>query len=83
MSQSLQRDAQQARTRISALKGAAFDRAYIELEIAYHQAVLDAIDKVLLPTTENADLKKLLSDVRPAVASHLEWARQISGSLAK
>jgi putative membrane protein len=59
------------------LSGAAFDRAYIEREIAYHQAVLDAIDKVLIPTTENAELVALLRTVRPAVAAHLERAQGI------
>jgi len=83
VSQSLEKDAQQAKSHLATLKGAAFDRAYIEREIAYHQAVLDAIDKFLLPTTDNAELKQLLTDVRPAIASHLERARQIQGALKK
>ena len=69
--------------KLKTLKGAAFDKAYVDQEVAYHQAVLDAIDKVLLPTTDNAELKQLLTDVRPAVASHLERARQIQGALKK
>jgi putative membrane protein len=81
VSQSLAKDAQQAKAHLSTLKGAAFDRAYIEREIGYHQAVLDAIDEVLLPTTDNAELKQLLTDVRPAIASHLERAQQIKASL--
>ena len=81
VSQSLQADAKQARTKLEALRGAAFDRAYMDREIAYHQAVLDAIDKVLVPTTENAELKKLLTDVRPAVASHLDHAKRVRGML--
>ena len=34
---------------LSGLKGAAFDRAYVEHEVAYHQQVLDALDKTLIP----------------------------------
>jgi putative membrane protein len=49
--------------------------------VAYHQAVLDAIDHVLIPTTDNADLKKLLTDVRPAIAAHLAHAQQLQSSL--
>lgn len=81
VSQSLQAGAADARKSLEALQGAAFDRAYMDREIAYHQAVLDAIDKVLVPTTENAELKKLLVDVRPAIAAHLAHAKQIRGQL--
>lgn len=82
VSQSLQSGAKEARASLESLHGTAFDRAYIDREIAYHQAVLDAIDKVLIPTTENAELKNLLEAVRPAVAAHLAHAKQISGGLA-
>jgi putative membrane protein len=61
--------------------GAAFDKAYMDHEVAYHQQVLDAIDHTLVPGAQNVDLKKLLQDTRPAVAHHLDMARQIQGSL--
>lgn len=82
VSQSLVKDAKLARTSLEALQSVAFDRAYMDREVAYHQAVLDAIDKVLVPTTDNAELKKLLTDVRPAIAGHLEHAKQLKGQLA-
>jgi putative membrane protein len=82
VSQSLQAGAREARTKLQAVKGSAFDGAYVEREIGYHQAVLDAIDQVLVPTTDNAELKKLLTDVRPAVAAHLEHAKQLRTTLA-
>ena len=81
VSQSLQTGAAEARKTLEALQGAAFDRAYMDREIGYHQAVLDAIDKLLVPTTENAELKKLLVDVRPAIAAHLEHAKQVRAAL--
>jgi putative membrane protein len=82
VSQSLQSGAAQAHSALEPLQGAAFDRAYMDREVAYHQAVLDAIDKVLIPTTENAELKKLLVDVRPAIATHLEHAKQVRSQLS-
>jgi putative membrane protein len=82
VSQSLQSGAAQAHSALEALQGAAFDRAYMDREVAYHQAVLDAIDKVLIPTTENAELKKLLVDVRPAIATHLAHAKQVRSQLS-
>ena len=81
VSQSLQSGAKEARAKLEPLHGAAFDRAYMDREVAYHQAVLDAIDKVLIPTTDNAELKQLLTDVRPAIATHLEHAKQLRGQL--
>ena len=66
---------------LKTLKGAAFDKAYVDHEVAYHQAVLDAIDKTLIPNASNADLKALLVKVRPAIASHLEHAQHLQASL--
>jgi putative membrane protein len=81
VSQSLQKGAAEARAKIEPLKGKEFDRAYIDREVAYHQAVLDELDKVLIPTTSNAELKQLLVDVRPAIATHLEHAKQLQNQL--
>ena len=81
-SQQLTQGGQAARDRLSALSGAEFDRAYIDNEVTYHQTVLDAIDQTLIPSSENAELKTLLEGVRPAVAAHLEHARQIQTRLA-
>ncbi len=81
VSQSLQSGAKEARAKLEPLHAAAFDRAYMDREVAYHQAVLDAIDKLLIPTTENAELRQLLTAVRPAVATHLEHAKQLRSQL--
>lgn len=81
VSQALQAGAKAARTKLEPLQAAAFDRAYMDREAAYHQAVLDALDNVLIPTTDNAELKQLLTDVRPAFASHLDHAKRVRGML--
>jgi putative membrane protein len=67
---------------LKALKGAAFDKAYVDHEVAYHQAVLDAVDTTLIPNASNADLKALLVKVRPAFVAHLEHAKHLAASLA-
>ena len=64
------------------LSGAAFDKAYVDHEVAYHQAVLDAVDKTLIPNAKNAELKALLVKVRPAFVAHLEHAKSLQASLA-
>jgi putative membrane protein len=66
---------------LKGLKGAAFDKAYVDHEVAYHQAVLDAVDKTLIPNAQNADLKALLVKVRPAFVAHLEHAKHVAASL--
>jgi putative membrane protein len=66
---------------LKGLKGAAFDKAYVDHEVAYHQAVIDAIDKTLIPNAKNADLKALLVKVRPAFMTHLEHAKHLAASL--
>ena len=81
VSQSLLAGAKEAKAKVEKLKGAAFDRAYIEREIAYHEAVLKALDEVLIPTTENAELKGLLVSVRPAFEAHLAYAKKVGGEV--
>jgi putative membrane protein len=63
------------------LSGTAFDRAYVEHEVQYHQAVLDARDKTLIPGAQNADLRALLQKVRPVIAAHLERAQRVQGEI--
>ena len=69
--------------KLQGLSGEAFDKAYIDNEVTYHQTVLDAIDKTLIPNAQNADLKALLVKARPAIAAHLERVKSIQSSLTK
>jgi putative membrane protein len=66
---------------LKSLKGAAFDKSYVEHEVAYHQAVLDAVDQTLVPNAKNGELKALLVKVRPAFVAHLEHAKHLAASL--
>lgn len=67
--------------KLQGLTGKSFDQAYVDNEVSYHQAVIDAIDKTLIPGAKNAELKGLLVKVRPAFVAHLEHAKQIQTSL--
>ena len=82
-SKSLKDGAAQNIANLKSLKSAAFDRAYVDQEVAYHQAVLDAVDKVLIPSAKNAELKDLIVKVRPAFVAHLDHAKMVQSSLAK
>jgi len=63
------------------LKGPEFDRAYVDHEVTYHQTVIDALDKTLVPHANNEELKALLIKVRPAFVAHLEHAKSIQAKL--
>lgn len=82
-SKALKQAAAQTTKKLKSLKGAQFDKAYVDNEVAYHQQVLDAIDKVLVPGAKNEELKALIVKVRPAIAAHLEHAKHLQGSLPK
>ena len=68
-------------SKLKGLKGAEFDKAYVDNEVTYHQAVIDALDKTLIPNAKNAELKDTLVKTRPAFVAHLEHAKQIQQTL--
>jgi putative membrane protein len=68
---------------LESLKGADFDRAYIDHEVTYHQNVLDAMDNTLIPSAKNAELKALLEKVRPAFVAHLAHAKEVQAKLGR
>jgi putative membrane protein len=69
--------------KLKGLKGADFDKAYVDQEVTYHQAVLDAIDKTLIPNAKNPELKALIEKVRPAIDGHLQHAKMMQAKLGK
>jgi putative membrane protein len=80
-SRQLTQGGEQSRAQLNGLSGAAFDRAYVDHEVEYHQTVLDALDQTLIPNAQNAELKALLQQTRPAVAAHLEMAKNLQTQL--
>jgi putative membrane protein len=82
-SKSLKEGGEKNLANLKTLKGAAFDKAYVDHEVAYHQSVLDAVDKTLIPNAKNADLKALLVKTRPAFVAHLEHAKHLQSTLGK
>jgi len=82
-SESLKQGGTQNLAALRKLTGKAFDKAYIDHEVTYHQSVLDAVDQTLIPSAQNAELKALLVKVRPAFVDHLQHAKQLQASLEK
>lgn len=82
-SQSLEAGGEKNVANLKTLKGAAFDKAYVAHEVTYHQQVIDALDKTLIPGAKNEELKALLVKVRPAFVAHLEHAKNVQSKLGK
>ena len=80
-SKSLKSDGEKEMEKLKAMRGAEFDKAYIDNEVAYHESVIGALDKVLLPNAKNAELKSLLESGRPIFVSHLNHAKELQASL--
>ncbi len=77
VSQKLLADAEQTKKTLRGKSGKAFNKAYIDNEVAYHQAVINAVEGLLIPEAENAELKALLQNVVPALKTHLEHAQMV------
>ena len=63
--------------KLRGLKGAAFDKAFLEHEVAYHKAVIDAVTTAFLPAIKNAELKAFVQKVAPAFQAHMVAAQAL------
>ena len=68
--------------RLRALRGAEFDRAFLQYEAAFHKSVIDAVTTTLLPAIDNAELKALVVKVAPAFQAHMLAAQNLERRLA-
>jgi putative membrane protein len=80
-SQSLAKAADAKHKALEALDGAAFDKAYVDNEVAYHQTVNAALQDTLIPDATNADLKVLLQTGLKLFQSHQAHAEMLDGEL--
>jgi|SRR5690554_1605969 len=77
VTQSLLDGAKKTAKMLNSKSGKAFDKAYIDNEVAYHEAVIGAVETILIPQAQNAELKGLLEKVLPALRTHLEHAKMV------
>ena len=66
---------------LSQLSGAAFDKAYAENEVAYHQTVNGALEKTLIPSAQNGELKSLLQTGLKLFKEHEKHAVKLVSEL--
>ncbi|PSJ57656.1 DUF4142 domain-containing protein [Pseudaminobacter soli (ex Li et al. 2025)] len=80
-SKALTKAATVERNKLAKLDGAAFDKAYIDNEVAYHKEVNAALKKVLIPSASNAELKSLLETGLTIFKGHEQHAEQVAAKL--
>jgi len=80
-SQALSKQAKATLDKLSHLSGSAYDRAYVDNEVAYHKTVNGALEKTLIPSAKNGELKSLLETGLTLFREHLAHAEQIAKGL--
>ncbi|XKM43709.1 DUF4142 domain-containing protein (plasmid) [Rhizobium ruizarguesonis] len=81
VSQSLSTQATKELTTLEALDGAAFDKAYVENEVAYHKSVNDALANILIPSAQNKDLTSLLKTGLALFKEHQMHAEHLASTI--
>lgn len=79
----LKKQAAETEAHLKTLHGAAFDKAYVDNEVAYHKQVIDAVTTTLIPNAKNAELKSALEGAAPMFQGHLEHAEHLQSSAGK
>jgi putative membrane protein len=80
-SQTLTKAADANRAKFASLDGAAFDKAYVDNEVAFHKTVNNALSTTLIPDAQNAELKKLLEQGLKLFKAHEEHAETLAKKL--
>jgi putative membrane protein len=80
-SKTLSKQAADKLTELAKLKGAAYDKAYVANEVAYHKAVNGALETQLIPSANNAELKGLLQTGLKIFQGHQQHAEQVAAAL--
>ena len=80
-SQTLSKQAAAKSAELSKLNGAAYDKAYINNEVAYHKTVNDALQNTLIPGASNSELKGLLMTGLKIFQGHQQHAEQVAAGL--
>lgn len=77
----LQKNATATLRRLGKLHGRAYDRAYVENEVAYHKTVNGALESTLIPSAKNGELKSLLQTGLTLFREHQAHAEQVAREL--
>jgi putative membrane protein len=80
-SRALTKQATAKREELAKLDGAAFDKAYVDNEVAYHKTVDGALESTLIPSATNGELKSLLQTGLKIFQGHEQHAEHVAADL--
>jgi putative membrane protein len=80
-SRALSKQAADKQVELAKLSGAAYDKAYVANEIAFHKAVNGALETTLIPSANNAELKSLLETGLKIFQGHLQHAEHVAAEV--
>ena len=80
-SKTLSKNAADKLAELGKLSGAAYDKAYVANEVAYHKAVNGALETLLIPSASNAELKSLLQTGLKIFQGHQQHAEHVAAEL--
>jgi len=80
-SKALSKQAADKRAELAKLNGAAFDKPYIDNEVAYHKTVNNALQNTLIPSASNSELKDLLTTGLKIFEGHQQNAEHVAAEL--
>lgn len=80
-SKTLSKQAADKLAELDKLSGAAYDKAYVANEVAYHKAVNGALETLLIPSATNPELKSLLQTGLKIFQGHQQHAEKVAASL--
>ena len=80
-SAALTKAAEAKRRELAGLSGAAFDKAYAQNELGYHQVVVKTVAEQWIPTIQNAEFKKFMTDANEIFKVHQAHAQHMVDGL--
>jgi putative membrane protein len=73
----MKKDHDAAMKNLEGLSGKAFDKAFLQHEVDYHKAVIEAVNTTLMPALQNQEVKDLVTKVAPAFKAHQDMAQNL------
>lgn len=80
-SQALSKAASETLAKLAALNGAAYDKAYVANEAAFHKTVNGALESALIPSAKNEKLRSLLETGLTLFREHQMHAEHLASEI--
>ena len=76
LSRSLQKQAEESNRELARLRGAEFDRAYLQRQIQMHEQTIETVRDQLLPASDDPQIRQRLAAYVPRLQRHMQELEQ-------